>query len=291
MAPISPGVTLHSYTAGDAGLFVNSYLVETGTGVVVVDTNLLNSDIAALESQVAAIRKPLQAVFVTHPHPDHFNGVFQLVRDRGVPVYATIGVAEVIRKIADAKRAQWSPVYGVEWPTDTAYPSVELADGQRIDIDELSITAHEVGPAESHADSYLLAEADGGQPFAFIGDLAFHHTHPYTADGHSGAWLAALDTLATELGHMRLLLPGHGSPTGPEVFADQRRYLLFYREVIWRLADGAASLSEQAKAELEAELCRFLPDTPLTWMIQLGADAVASELAAEVESHDIDHRQ
>jgi hypothetical protein len=27
----------------------------------------------------------------------------------------------------------------------------------------------------------------------------------------------------------------------------------------------------------------FLPDAPLTWMIELGADAVAAELAADAE--------
>ena len=39
-------------------------------------------------------------------------------------------------------------------------------------------------------------------------------------------------------------------------------------------------LSEAAKSELSAALQAFLPDAPLTWMIELGADAVAAELAA-----------
>ena len=281
MPLITPGLTLHSYTAGETGLFVNSYLLETASGVVVVDTNLLVSDIAALRARVAAVGKPLHAVFVTHAHPDHFNGVFGLVRDRDVPVYATAAVAKAIREVADAKRTQWSPVYRAEWPAETAYPTVELDDGQGIDFDGLTITAHEAGPAESHADSYLIASPADGRPVAFIGDLAFHGTHPYTADGHSGTWLATLDTLTAELADLRVLLPGHGRAAAPELLADQRRYLLFYREVVRRLADGAPSLTEPAKAELEAELRRFQPDAPLTWMIQLGADAVAAELATE----------
>jgi len=40
--------TVHTYRAADAGLWVNSYLVETATGVLVFDTNLLLSDIEAL---------------------------------------------------------------------------------------------------------------------------------------------------------------------------------------------------------------------------------------------------
>ena len=39
-------------------------------------------------------------------------------------------------------------------------------------------------------------------------------------------------------------------------------------------------LSEAAKAELSTAIQAFLPDAPLTWMIDLGADAVAAELAA-----------
>jgi hypothetical protein len=39
-------------------------------------------------------------------------------------------------------------------------------------------------------------------------------------------------------------------------------------------------LSEVAKSELSTALQAFLPGAPLTWMIELGADAVAAELAA-----------
>ena len=45
-------------------------------------------------------------------------------------------------------------------------------------------------------------------------------------------------------------------------------------------ADGEPQLSEAAKSELSTALQAFLPDAPLTWMIGLGADAVAAELAS-----------
>lgn len=144
----------------------------------------------------------------------------------------------------------------------------------------MSFTVREVGPAESHADSYLLLTADEGATIAFTGDLAFHGTHPYTADGHSGAWLAALDVLGGELAGIGTLYPGHGDPAGPGLLADQRRYLMYYRELIRRLSGGEPQLSEAAKSELSTALQTFLPDAPLTWMIELGADAVAAELAA-----------
>lgn len=274
------GPLVHTYRAAEPGLHVNSYLVEGESGVVVVDTSLLVSDIEALRARLRALRKPLLAIVVTHAHPDHFNGVLGLVRDREVPVYATAGVGRVIEEIAGVKRAQWSPVYGPEWPAETYYPNSLLADGGRVQLDEMSFTVRDIGPAESHADSYLVLTADEGAAVAFTGDLAFHGMHPYTADGHSGAWLAALDVLGGDLAGVAALYPGHGDPAGRGLLADQRRYLLYYREVIRRLSGGEPQLSEAAKSELSTALQAFLPDAPLTWMIELGADAVAAELAA-----------
>jgi len=124
--------------------------------------------------------------------------------------------------------------------------------------------------------------ADGSATVAFTGDLAFHGMHPYTADGHSGAWLAALDALGGELAGTGRLYPGHGDPAGPGLLADQRRYLLYYRELIRRLSGGEPQLSDAAKSELSTALQAFLPDAPLTWMIELGADAVAAELAVNL---------
>jgi glyoxylase-like metal-dependent hydrolase (beta-lactamase superfamily II) len=265
---------IHTYTAAEAGLLVNSYLVETADSVVLVDANLLLSDVRALAARVAALRKPLLGVFVTHAHPDHFNGLPVLAGDE-VPVYASAHVADTIARIADAKRAQWQPVYGDEWPDRHRVPDRRLATGDTVELGGLRLTLHSVGPAESHADSYIRLDDR-----AFIGDLAFHGTHPYTADGHTGAWLGTLDMLTGALKGVTLY-PGHGAPGDVGMLAEQRRYLMMYRESVARLAAGAPALTDEQREQLTAVMTRFLPGAPLTWMIGLGADAVAAELAGE----------
>jgi glyoxylase-like metal-dependent hydrolase (beta-lactamase superfamily II) len=103
---------IYTYTAGANGLFVNSYLVETDDGVVAVDGSLLVSDAHAFRARLDALHKPLLAVLVTHGHPDHFNGVIELVRGQGdVPIYATPEGRAVIDEMAEPKRAQWTPTY------------------------------------------------------------------------------------------------------------------------------------------------------------------------------------
>jgi glyoxylase-like metal-dependent hydrolase (beta-lactamase superfamily II) len=267
------GYRIHTYAAAEAGLLVNSYLVEAAEGVVLVDANLLQSDARALAARIAALRKPLLGVFVTHAHPDHFNGL-PVVAGDDVPVYATADVADTIARIADAKREQWQPVYGDEWPDRHRVPDRRLENGSVVELAGLRFTVHAVGAAESHADSYLTLDN-----IAFIGDLAFHGTHPYTADGHTGPWLAALDAVAGALDGATLY-PGHGSPGDAGMLADQRRYLMMYRETVRRLAAGAPNLTDPQREELTAVMTRFLPGAPLSWMIGLGADPVAAELAA-----------
>ena len=113
---------IYTYTAGEAGLFVNAYLVEGPDGVVAVDGGLLVSDARAMRARLDALGKPLAAVFVTHGHPDHFNGVVELVRGAGdVPVYATAEGRAVVADVAEAKRRQWGPTYGDEWPAQTVF--------------------------------------------------------------------------------------------------------------------------------------------------------------------------
>jgi glyoxylase-like metal-dependent hydrolase (beta-lactamase superfamily II) len=143
---------VHTYTAAEPGIFVNSYLLETVDGVVLVDAGLLVSDARALAARLAALGKPLLAAFVTHPHPDHFNGLPYVVGD-DVPVYATALVAKRIEQTAVAKREQWQPTYGKEWPDRFRVPDRPLEGGGTVDVAGLRIQVHDLGGAESHADS------------------------------------------------------------------------------------------------------------------------------------------
>jgi hypothetical protein len=50
---------IHTYRAAEGGLSVNSYLIETEDAVVVIDTNLLNSDILALRARICAHQRSM----------------------------------------------------------------------------------------------------------------------------------------------------------------------------------------------------------------------------------------
>ena len=269
---------MHTYRSGESGLFVNSYLVEGADGVVAVDAPLLLSDGRAFRARFEALGKPLLGVLVTHPHPDHYNTITELLAGEEVPVFAHRDVDREIRANDKAKRAQWGPMFGDEWPASATFPTRTVADEETLEFGDLRFTAWDFGPCESESETVWLL--DDGET-AFAGDLAFNGTHAYLADGHTDAWLRALDRAEEALAGVHTLYVGHGPPAMPSVFAEQRRYLLMAREAIARVSRGAEQLSEHEANQVVRLMERYLPGAPLSWLVDAGAPAVAAELAQD----------
>jgi glyoxylase-like metal-dependent hydrolase (beta-lactamase superfamily II) len=268
---------VHRFDAGEAGIHVNAYLIETPRGVIAVDATLTESSSRGLRARLDSLGKPLLAVLLTHGHPDHYNGVTNLLAGAAVPVIATVGVDSVIRASDAAKEAQWRPMFGAEWPARRSFPTRTVDDGETVSFDGVALTVHALGPGESHHDAYWLLE--GPPKVAFVGDVVLHGVHAYTADGHTAAWIANLDRLARELADVDTIYPGHGEPGGPELLTWQRAYLDVYRGAVAGLSGGRATLSEAAKGKLVERMKAFLPNERLAFLIPLGADPVAAELA------------
>ena len=273
MAPI-----VHTYRSGETGLFVNSYLVEGTEGVVAIDAPLLLSDGRAFRARLEALRKPLLGVLVTHPHPDHYNTIGELLAGQDVPVIAHRDVDREIREKDAAKRAQWGPMFGDEWPASATFPNRTVADEESVEFGDLRVTAWDFGACESESQTVWLL--NGGDN-AFVGDLAFNNTHAYLADGHTNVWLNAIDRAQEALAGVDTLYVGHGASTRVDVLADQRRYLLMVREAIGRVAVDRAELSEDETDRVVRLMERYLPTAPLSWLVGAGASAVAAELAQE----------
>jgi glyoxylase-like metal-dependent hydrolase (beta-lactamase superfamily II) len=270
--------TIHRVQASPGGILVNSYLVEGATGVVAIDSALTVSDAKALRQRLDALGKPLRAVLLTHGHPDHYNGVGILTAGLdGVPIIATADVAHVIEESDAAKEKLWKPMFGAEWPEHRTFPNRTVRDGESVTFDGLRFTVHALGQGESHADSYWVLDA--GEGHAFIGDAVLAGVHAYVTDGHTTRWLENLARLDRELAGVAKLYPGHGAPGGRELLAWQREYLNAYRAQVEALRAGRATLTEESKKALTEEMKRRYPGAGLDFLIGLGADSVATELA------------
>jgi alkyl sulfatase BDS1-like metallo-beta-lactamase superfamily hydrolase len=103
----------------------NMSLVETDTGVIVIDTLMGNETAAAALALYREHRgdRPVVAVLITHSHADHFGGTAAVV-DAQTPIYAPSGFLEhavsenVYAGVAMARRATY--IYAADLPAGPA---------------------------------------------------------------------------------------------------------------------------------------------------------------------------
>jgi len=271
--------TIHTYRSGESALFVNSYLVESDEAVVSIDAPMFVSDAKAYRARLDALHKPLAGVLVTHPHPDHYNGLTELVAGLEVPILALPGVDREIRDRDAAKREQWGPLFGEEWPKRSTFPTDTAREGEVVELAGLRFTPIDAGAGESVSETIWRLEDDGG--VAFVGDLVYNGTHSYIADGLTGDWIESLDRCAGLLDPAATLYIGHGGPVGVDALQTQKAYLLMLREVVRRLAGGDDRLDDDAADELVRVMGDFTGGVPLDWLLVRGRDGVAAELARE----------
>ncbi len=271
-------VTIHRFSAPPDKFFVNSFIVETDSGLVLVDTQFLVSTARELADRVAAIGKPLEAVIVTHPHPDHYNGL-PLVLDRAgrIPVYATVPTIEGIRATQAEKRGAWTPVYGDDYPMRDALPDHAVGADETLTLAGTEIRLLDLGPGECADNTILhLPEADA----LIASDLIYNGCHPWLAEHRTGAWLRQLDEVETSFSGVGRVFAGHGAEGGVELFDLMRRYIAEFRTAVGREARTGA-LSAAALERIAAGTVGARPGWPLEALVEMNANAVAQELAAE----------
>jgi glyoxylase-like metal-dependent hydrolase (beta-lactamase superfamily II) len=224
-------------TASEAGWRANSHLLILPSSVVLVDAPLLDTDADVVAAELAATGKPLVAVIVTHPHPDHFATAARF----GAPVRALPDVAAAIASAGTGQIAASYAVTGI----DAAPPPAPVVEGtvepgpEVIDATLFEFTA--VTGAEASTQLVIRLPADG---VLLTGDLVSSGVHPFLAGRAFDTWLAALESLR---GPVSLVLPGHGEPRGVAAIDETAGYLVRARAEL-AAADDPADLDARLDA-------------------------------------------
>jgi glyoxylase-like metal-dependent hydrolase (beta-lactamase superfamily II) len=271
--PLVPSNLIHRFHATGAGTPVNAYVIEGRSGIVVVDATLTVSDGRALRAFVDELGRPLLGVIITHAHPDHYGGLVELVRDLEVPVFATQGVGEVIRRDDPVKEQILRPMFGDEWARQRAFPNQTVSDGELVSLDGIAMRVRDLGPNESPHDSIWTLEHPGRHIFS--ADLAYDRHHCYLADGFHQAWLENIARVREDLPSGVTLHPGHGEPCGTEALDWQQGYIHTFLESV-----GGADWSdaESARKTVIAQMLDYLPSSALQFLMELSIDPVAEHL-------------
>ena len=284
---LARNLTIHTHASGEGGIFANAYLVETARGVVAIDATLSESESRTLRAELETLGKPLLAVLVTHPHPDHVAGITNLVGADAPKIIATGPVLDLMRRLEEPKRLQWAPVFGSEWVPRWTYPDTVVASGEQLAFDGVTYSVLDLGPGgDSEANTTWFIERPVRT--AFVGDAVFGRVHSYVADGHLLAWLASLGRLERRCAGMDIVFPGHGPAGAPApLFATQRAYLLTLASHVQELAEGRPGLTQAAKEELARRMQEYLPGAGLAFLIPMNADPIARELNESIATEPL----
>ena len=265
--------TVHRFPTKHEGAFVNAYAVETDSGIVAVDALLTVSESKAMRDWVERTGKPLQAVLLTHSHPDHYAGLAQLVAGDDVAIIAPQGVIDTIVRDDPTKDTIIGPMFGDEWPTERIFPNTPVDDGESVTFDGVAFTVIDLGPSESPHDSPWILGDDAKT--VFLGDQIYDHKHCFVADGYHEQWLPNIETLRDRFPGDAVFHIGHGGPVGADMWDWQRGYIETFLEAV-RGADW--SEPENAKAAVVARMKAYEPSDELQVLMELSIEPVAEQL-------------
>lgn len=265
---------------------VNTYWLATpGGGIVVID---VQRDLVHAAQAVAAVRavgKPVRAILITHPHPDHYTGI-GLFRQAfpGVVVYASQATADTIR----------NDTYGASAATQRDAPEItprvfvppgESFDGNTtLQIDGLTIVARELGRGEAHSTTayYLPATKD-----LFVGDAVLNRLHGPILEAASGSWLGILDRLETTFPDAQTVHPGHGASGPPAtLYEDERVYLRTCRKIAAEeiARSGFTESAKQAAVERINARFPYVNPTGIKDIVRSSVDGLFRELSMPNET-------
>ncbi|MFE9404942.1 MBL fold metallo-hydrolase [Streptomyces sp. NPDC006530] len=214
----------------DGNIANATHIVESRNRLVLIDGQFLAPCAEAFRAYADSLRKPIDRLYLSHRHPDHWFGLGAAFRD--VTVHA---LAETLTFIQDhgeeSRRDHWKlgglvPEHVVV-PKEVASPGQETIDGVRYVLDRVT---------ETETDFHLtIGLPDLGVFFAQ--DLLYSGTHLYLTS-HLGHWIQVLqDLLVSEY---ELFLPGHGLPADKNEVARNIEYLSAARQAVGEGLTGAA---------------------------------------------------
>jgi glyoxylase-like metal-dependent hydrolase (beta-lactamase superfamily II) len=224
----SGDICVHTYTAPDDGWCVNSHIVETPEELVVVDAQYMMPHAREVVDYAAALGKPITRLYITHYHPDHVLGAEAFTS----PIYALASVAAKIVVVGDRIAGEEHEKHPDVIPTKSKRPNRVVSPGIEV-IGGVPFEFLHLGHTETE-DALMVGLPDQG--ILITQDLIYDRVHVFIGEQAFGSWAEALQI--TQALNYDTILPGHGSPGGPELYGAMLQYLVTAEEALSKSSTG-----------------------------------------------------
>jgi len=246
------GLTVHTVTS-PVEVFANStYIIETPNKLVLVDPQFLLPMAQDYRAYAESLGKPIDRMFITHEHPDHFLGGEAFA---DIPMYALGPVAEKIAEIGQAEVDEKQAAFGDAIASTFVVPNV--VEPGLVQIDGVYFQLDRVDNAETLVQMVIKVPGYG---IAAVGDIVYSGVHLVLA-GPQDTWIEALKELEASAGLYPMVLPGHGdTPVSLEVYQTNVDWLNKSAELVQTAESGEA---------FKAGMMEAFPDLPMEAAIDL----------------------
>lgn len=217
-------VVVHTLTAPEEVFANSTHIIETPNTLVLVDTQFLLPNAADFRAYADELGKPIDRVFITHEHPDHFLGS-EVFADLDVVALAT--VSDTIAAVGDAEVAEKQADFGPE-AIAGSFVVPDVVEPGSLEIDGITFELTEVIDAEAETQLVIRVPEAGA---IVAGDIVYSGVHLILA-GQPDTWTVALNDLKADAADYPIVLPGHGLPSDPSVYDENIAWLATASELI-----------------------------------------------------------
>ena len=218
-----PAGSAHTFVTNNDGR-VTIQVLEGPTGSVLVDSGDDPKYSAEARAFAEALGKPIEAVMLSHDHPDHTSG---LTSYTGLPIFTTSGILANIQN---------GP-----FPKPDNLGEVRSLDAAEASFGGLNFRIHNYKNAEAVEQIVIEAPEMGT---AVLQDLVYNNAYFFPGMDRNN-WIAVLSDLRGKL-EVETLLVGHGYPSSQGELTAAIDYLNEYNEMV-----AASSGPEELVAKMK----------------------------------------
>jgi glyoxylase-like metal-dependent hydrolase (beta-lactamase superfamily II) len=238
-------VKVHTFISPDMFLANATHVIEGPNELVLVDGQFVVPYAMQFRGFADSLGKPINRVYLSHDHVDHFFGIGAAFDD--VDVYALPETIDILERTGESLRQARAAEYGPMVADKVVIPGHEAKPGKEV-IDGVTYEVIKYTNAETDFALGLRLPELG---ISITQDLLYSGKHLYFTK-HADHWISLLEGFRAS--EYETFLPGHGSPADKNEIARNIDYL--------KTAKKAFADAKGDAEAYKASLLKTYPDLP-----------------------------